>query len=126
MDSVSALNWAEKARFTGTRVECASSVYMMLVVRHRVRVVHTIHEAGEKNIICDALSRRTMANRSSAVTDIMPPGTRDLNLHWHDTYRKAIEVCDPRLLPTDSGLAEHEAFWKRASAVVARVKSSPR
>jgi hypothetical protein len=125
-DSVSALNWAEKARFTGTRVECAASLYMMLVVRHRIRVVHTIHEAGDKNTICDALSRRTITNRSMAVREIMPPGTKDLNLHWHNTYKQAVEVCDPRLLPAESGLVEHEAFWKKASTVASLVKSHTR
>jgi hypothetical protein len=56
----------------------------------------------------------------------MPPGTKDLNLHWHSTYVRAVEVCDPRQLSVNSNLEEHEAFWKRAAAVASLVDATPK
>ena len=111
-DSVSALTWAEKERYTGSNVSNASIVYTLMVLTWSVNVSSTQHIDGEvSNKRCDYLSRNSHTARLSD-PEVGYPGVEQVEWNNDPIMARLLRLCDPR---TDSKSEEgFQSFWKEA------------
>jgi hypothetical protein len=114
-DSVAALSWIERERFSGKLVGNAAMIYVVQAIAWGIRVEQVTHLPAEQNTAADYLSRineggRTLEGfrkkfpqfKDAPVVDTKPSGL--------------VPLCDPQL---DIGSdAKFTAFWRRAQVVV--------
>ena len=111
-DSVSALTWAEKERYTGSNVSNASIIYTLMVLTWSVTVSSTQHIDGAiSNKRCDHLSRNPHTAKLSD-PEVGYPGVQQVDWSEDPVMGRLLRLCDPR---TDSKTEEgFQAFWKEA------------
>ena len=114
-DSITALKWAETARFRGSLVGNAASLFVMLLVRHNVQIASTVHVPGENNVQCDLLSRRDPEGRMRTIDEVVP-GALDLRLDEDPVIQEIIRLCDPAVDHLSPGT--FESFWAAAGALI--------
>lgn len=114
-DSIAALSWIERERFSGKLVGNAAMIYVVQAIAWGIRVEQVTHLPAEQNTAADYLSRineggRTLEGfrkkfpqfKDAPVVDTKPSGL--------------VPLCDPQLdIESD---AKFTAFWRRAQAVV--------
>jgi hypothetical protein len=115
-DSVTALTWAETARFRSDRATRAAVAYVLLLSRQMLQVTGVVHLAAALNQLCDDLSRKGRDGRYRRVQDVVP-GATDLQLEDDQVVEGLLEACNPRLEPL--GLESFTPFWSSVAHLIA-------
>ena len=114
-DSVSALSWVRKERFSGKLVGNAAMVYVLQATAWGIRVEQVSHLPAEENEAADYLSILNEDGRTLEKFRLLFPQYRDVPL-VDPKPSGLVPLCDPQL---DIGSeAAFTTFWRRAQTVI--------
>ena len=117
-DSVAAGTWCEKESFKSTVSRRAAIVYMMLGVHFDLWVQEFQHVEGEKNTLCDELSRRGESGQSALA--LAREWGFEEEVVWDEGSdrlgRSLLEACNP--LEGLSSEEEFKEFWSNMMELV--------
>ena len=115
-DSVTALSWAEKERYTGSIVTNASVLFTLMVLSWKVEVSFVQAIPGEDNSEADHLSRNPL---TATMASTGHPDVPHINMNTDPIVSRIIRLCDPRTdITSEEGF---RTFWREAHTLVAAV-----
>ena len=88
-DNTSSLSWAQRERFKEGRSRRAAIIFITLCSVLDIRVEHTEHQAGVKNVICDGLSRGTTP------LELGYTKNQILDINSDHVMQELLQLCDP-------------------------------
>jgi hypothetical protein len=114
-DSVSALSWIDRERFSGQLVNHAAIAYVLQAIAWGIKVEQVTHLPAEQNTAADYLSR--LGEKGRTIEDFRSKFPRFKDVPVVDPKpANFIPLCDPKIdIDSDERFV---AFWLRAQAVI--------